>query len=330
MHRATYPICWVVSDGRAGIRNQALGLAGAVAELTPLKIEEKNIVVREPWRSLPPWLWGNALEKLGAESDPFGLPWPDMVISTGRLSVPVSLEIKQRNPNTFLVQTQNPRFAHRNFDLIIPPLHDGVTGDNIFPILGAPNRITAKKLNADTKILETKLPGLKRPVVSVVIGGPNNAYDMTEVWATRFAQEVIDAIGDHDLLITYSRRTPSFIKQILSGVFESKARLISDPSADAPGETYYLGVLGVCDVVVVTCDSVNMITEAASTGRSIFIADLPVKKAVRTKKFTILHKAIENCGASKRWPGTIKPWTYKPLQETKRAAEEIVRRRSMR
>jgi len=334
MSKASHPVCWTISDGRAGVDNQARGLAQAVAEITPLEILSKKIVVREPWRSLPPWLWGNALEKLGVESDLFAAPWPDLIIATGRLSVPVSLEIKKRHAGSFIVQTQNPKFAHGIFDLIIPPIHDGLAGENVFPILGAPNLITAKFLDDETKKLEGQFPDLKRPVVSVIIGGPNKAFEMSEDWAAQFAKDTLSAVGDCDLMVTFSRRTPASIVKFFEDAFRAKALLIFDPmnpdSSTEEVDNPYPGLLGIADIIIVTCDSVNMITEAATAGRSIYIADLPEKENSRKVKFQQLHDAVENCGASKKWRGEIETWTYMPLRETARAAEEIVRRLRLR
>lgn len=324
------PTCWVISDGRAGIENQALGLAEAVANISPIDIQRKRIVVREPWRSLPPWLWGDAIEKLGAESDSIGSPWPDMVIATGRVSIPVSLEIKKRNRQTYIVQTQDPRFGHDLFDLIVPPIHDGLKGANVFPVLGSPNRVTATALSDHANKLKITLPELAGRSAAVLVGGPNKAFNMDEDWALGFAKTLLQAADVVELLVTFSRRTPARISEILTTALKGKAKLIFDPMSGSDEANPYPGILGVVDAVIVTCDSVNMITESASTGRSLYIAELPVADQARAAKFNRFMASIEATGASRTWAGEIDVWSYQPLNETARAAEEIVRRWALR
>ena len=103
------PVCWVVTDGRAGIESQALGLAEAVAEIRPMEIVVKRIGVRSPWRELPWRAWGEALGRLSSASDRLDPPFPELWIGCGRLSVPFAVSIKKRAPETFTVQLQNPR-----------------------------------------------------------------------------------------------------------------------------------------------------------------------------------------------------------------------------
>ena len=323
------PTCWVISDGRAGIENQALGLADSVAQMTPLNVQRKRIVVREPWRSLPPWLWGDAIEKLGVESDALSAPWPDIIIATGRVSIPVSLEIKKRNRQTYIVQTQDPRFAHDVFDLIVPPIHDGLKGANVFPILGAPNRVTASTIASEASKLEETMDDLEGRVTAVLVGGPNKAFSMDEKWALGFAESIL-ASEDADLLLTFSRRTPERVVEILTSALKDKAKLIYDPKSDKTDFNPYPGILGLADAVIVTCDSVNMITEVASTGRSLYVADLPVSDQARAAKFNRFLASVEAAGASRKWEGEIDVWPYTPLNETARAAEEIVRRWALR
>ena len=132
---------WAVSDGRAGIEAQALGLAEAVARLRPAHITTKRIgwpagLGRLPWWLIPP----------GARTgDPIAPPYPDIWIAAGRATLPLSTRmLKWAGGKTFVVQTQHPRAPLDRFDLVAPPEHDGLTGPNVFPILGAPNRLSAE------------------------------------------------------------------------------------------------------------------------------------------------------------------------------------------
>src|ERR1700744_2051914 len=134
---------WVVTEGAAGMENQALGLT----ERLGLPFEIKRVKLKTPWRGLAPRLPASPFGHATPDSTPLTPPWPDLVIGCGRQSIPFVRAIKQASGGrTVLVQTQNPRIDPRAFDLVIPPEHDGLSGPNVFPIIGSPNRITQAKL----------------------------------------------------------------------------------------------------------------------------------------------------------------------------------------
>ena len=139
---------WVVSDGRAGIQNQALGLAEAVQRLTPAEITIKHIRWRPVFDRLPSALKTTAM--LAPTSDPIIAPWPDLWIATGRATLPLSTQVKTwSGGKTFVVQTQDPRWANDRYDMIVAPAHDGLSGDNVFEITGSPHRIPIRRGETD-------------------------------------------------------------------------------------------------------------------------------------------------------------------------------------
>ncbi|HEX7799646.1 MAG TPA: ELM1/GtrOC1 family putative glycosyltransferase, partial [Asticcacaulis sp.] len=124
-------ILWAVSDGRAGIENQALGLAEAVARLTPAEIVVKRLRYRAPWDRLPTALklWPDAM--LRQDSDRIAAPWPDIWIGCGRASLPHGLRMRERSGGkTFVVQLQDPKTDLAPYDLVIAPEHDHLRGAN--------------------------------------------------------------------------------------------------------------------------------------------------------------------------------------------------------
>ena len=73
--------------------------------------------------------------------------------------------------------------------------------------------------------------------------------------------------------------------------------------------------------IVVTCDSSSMISEAALTGKPIFVANiLPKKNDKRFQKFRSLFRELNitrNLGEEEE------NWNYKKLDETNRVAKII-------
>ncbi len=212
---------WAVSDGRAGIENQALGLAEAVARQAPgSEISLKRIAWRSPFDRLPSGfnLAPNLL--LSPDSDPVGPPWPDLWIAAGRASLPLSLRMRQWSKGrSFVVQLQDPRWSPKRFDLVIPPLHDELAGDNVLPILGAPNRVTAARLAEGLRRFAPRLaalpPGRR---IAMMVGGASRGYSLTAAYAAELGDQVLNAL-DHEgaaLLLSFSRRTPRAAQDILT------------------------------------------------------------------------------------------------------------------
>src|ERR1043166_5647927 len=134
---------WVVTEGAAGMENQCLGLA----ERLPLPVRTFRVHLKAPWGWLAPYSVGPALEHLTLASDRPAPPWPRLLIACGRQSIPVSLAIERAScGRTITVQCQDPRINSKDFDLVIPPEHDEIAGENVFPIIGSPNRITTARL----------------------------------------------------------------------------------------------------------------------------------------------------------------------------------------
>ncbi len=315
--------CWVISDGRAGTENQALGLAEAVG----LPITLKRVNPRTPWRWLPAALCpaltqrGRALPRLSRPEDEVSPPWPELLIGAGRLAIPYSLAIKALSQGkTFTVQTQDPRIHCSHFDMVVPPAHDLLAGPNVVPILGSPNRTTVVKLKVESQRVAPLLAHLPRPLVTVLIGGRSKHYRLP----VERMEEIIEDLNSLarttgvGLAVTTSRRTGERnLKALTSGLKKASAFVW-----DGQGHNPYYGMLGLADHIMVTADSTNMVTEAAGTGKPVHIINLPGGSS----KFRRFHKDMEEYGAARPFCGVLENWAYKPLDETARVAR-LVRKR---
>ena len=311
--------CWVISDGRAGILNQCLGLAEAVG----LPIEVKTVHPRWPWTWVPVAMWPRPFRSLGADSATFAPPWPMLAIACGWRSIPFVLEIKRLSEGrTFTVQLQDPRIALSHFDLVVPPEHDEVTGANVLTTLGSPNRISQAKLDAAADQWRARFEALPAPRIGVLIGGKSKAHRFSEGDAEKLAAQLRTLTKDVSLIVTPSRRTGAAQTKIIAGALEGTRSFVWD----GVGENPYFAILAMCDAFLVTSDSTNLLTEAASTGKPVHIVDIPGGNA----KFARLHRTLIERGIARRFSGQIETWSYQPLNETAEAAAEIKRRMSAR
>lgn len=319
----------VVSDGRIGMENQALGLAEALQRLSPSEISVRRVKWRKAFDKLPSAL--KATWMLDPTSDdPFPKAdetWPDVWIATGRATLPLSLTAKRRSGGkTLVVQTQDPRWRTGDYDLVVAPRHDGIEGPNVLSITGSPHRISATRLAEGATSFADRLEPLPRPRVAVLIGGKSRAHDLPEAHAVELAERIAAAIktAGGSLMLTFSRRTPEAAKAAMTARLSGLPGLIWDGEGPNP----YFAFLHMADHILVTEDSANMAAEAASTGVPVHI--LPMVATKPADKFARLHADLRERGAARPLEGTLDSWTYEPLVETDRAAREILNRLAVR
>jgi mitochondrial fission protein ELM1 len=322
------PLCWCLTDGRPGMENQAVGLAEAMG-LAPVT---KRVLLKTPWRILSPHITAFKRYAMSEKGDLIRPPWPQILIATGRPSILPSLYVKgQSGGRTFTVQLQDPVSLRHRFDRIVVPAHDGLSGSNVIAMDGALHRITPQRLAAETPRWAERFSQIPRPRVAVLLGGSNSRYRLGRIEVQELAQQLkaISAQGQ-GLLITGSRRTGAANIEALRQGLAGCPAFISDGSGDNP----YFGILGHADAFVVTCDSVNMISEACSTGRPVHVAILPSqgrRRSATRDKFSRFHRSLEQSGRIRLFKGRIESWTYEPLREMDRIArlvQEAYRARS--
>ena len=306
--------CWILTEGMAGTENQCLGLAEALG----LEPEVKRIALRAPWRWLPvaslPW----PLAAQGKGADPLRPPWPDLLISAGRKSVAPALAIKAKaKGRTFTVHLLNPYGRRLRFDLVAVPRHDRMHGKNVVVTEGALNRITPERLRSAFESHGERLGRMQKPLLAVLLGGASKRFRFTE----RAAEELgvllraVAAETGGSLLITPSRRTEAWIMVKLRAELEGLPAEIWDGTGDNP----YFAYLAAADGIVVTNDSISMASEAATTGKPVFVFALEG----RTRKFLDFHENLRAKGITRPFDGTFASWVYEPLDDTARVAAAV-------
>jgi uncharacterized protein len=309
--------CWVVTDGKAGMESQCLGLAEALG----VALTIKRVALRTPWRWLTPYLRIGGRLQFAPGSDALVPPWPDLLIATGRQSVAAALYVRQASARAgrraLTVQLQNPAIAPSHFDLVVVPRHDRLSGANIIATRGALNRITPAVLAEAAARLAPKIAHLARPYVAVLIGGSNAAYRFHATDAARLGGKLCVAARAHSasLLVTPSRRTGAAqLRAFAEAIAEMPHYLW-----DGTGENPYFGILGLADFIVVTADSVNMVSEAAATGKPLYVFDPPGG----ADKFDRFHQGLRDDGIARLFTGTLEAYSYPPLDDRAAVAARV-------
>lgn len=309
--------CWVLTDGKMGCRRQALGLAKALG----WTFVEKKASRRKPWYWLPPhWHWG-ALTQRTHGSDPLEGPWPDWVISCGFRSIPMSLAIRHASGGqTRCIHIQNPRIHPKHFDWVIAAEHDHLKGDNVITHLGALNDISATAIDQVCQSNHDLIASLPTPRCAVIIGGDTKQYRMqpSDIEATLNHIGSIQQAWQGSLILLSSRRTPQPLREGIAKLCEGNPSL-KHFAPDVPNG--YFTALGSADCLMVSNDSSSMISECCSTGKPVYIINLPGLK--NKKKIKELIESLIEKGYCRVHQDTLEAWSYAPLQESERVAKVL-------
>lgn len=311
---------WAVSDGRAGIENQTLGLAETLARLTPAEIVVKRIAWRGWIGRLPWWAVFAPLRRLTQDSA-IAPPWPDVWIGCGRATLPLSMRVRRWSKGrTFVVQVQDPKTPLKPYDLVIPPRHDGLEGANVLAVTGSPHRVTPEKIAAEYEPFRAEVDRLPGPRAAVLVGGKSRNFDLSAKAAGKMAASIRQAVehAGGSIMLTFSRRTPAPAKAAMKATLEGVRGIFWDGEGPNP----YFAFLAGADFILVTEDSTNMAAEAAATGKPVYVLAMEG----RPGKFASFHEDLRARGAARPFEGTLEHWTYEPLRETERAAREILSR----
>lgn len=310
--------CWTLTNGVTAYKKQTAGIAEALG----LNYLEKICKRHAPWRWMPANITLNALNQLTQSSDSLRPPWPNLLISSGRRTIALSLAIKKASGNkTKVIYVQNPRINPKSFDLIISPEHDHLTGPNIIQTVGATHDITQAKLEAAKKEFESEFSNLPRPLLAIFIGGsngsyPRNHYNFGSTETKQLAQTLIKIAKSYPgtLLISSSRRTGKENAALLKTILRPYQNIhIYQESKKNP----YLAMLALADTIMVTNDSVSMVSEACFTGKPTYLLPLPGYHAQKRRNYHFIQSSL-NKGIIRYYGGSIEHWDYQKLHEVER------------
>ena len=240
----------------------------------------------------------------------------DLVISCGRKSVIPSIFFKRKNKKIFTIHIQNPKVSFKNFDLIVAPEHDKLKGENIITSKGAIHYITKSEIEKAKPYLIDKIRNEK--IVSLILGGPNKYYSFDNAELIKIFRDIKSNFisQGYKAIIIPSMRTPKRVIDLAINEFLVDGFVVNSVDKQA-----YLSSLAIANSIVVTCDSTSMISEAATSGKPIFVAHMqPKKNNYRFKRFYQLFREL---GVTKNLGEKVENWTYDSLNEAERIANIV-------
>ena len=312
---ATPEHCWVITDGAAGNERQALALA------------QRLDVVTRTWRIVPaaPWSWlaprlvaGARLALPPAVRAQFDAPWPAIAIGCGRAAALYTRGLRDwSDGRTFTVQILDPRIAPAHWDVVIAPRHDGLAGANVINPLGSLNPVDAAWL-ADGAAAFPDLERLPAPRTAVLIGASHRDVTVDTAYCVGLVEALArsQARRGGSFLVSTSRRTPPALRDYLRSAFARFPGTFWGGAEDGPNP--YAGYLAHASRIVVTPDSVNMLSEACAVGVPVRLW-LPAPAGGKLGRF---HRALVDAGHVRLFGGPKLPQPA-PLRETADIAARV-------
>lgn len=316
---------WAVSqNGATGMLNQALGLAEALFAGGGFDLPKSfEVDFRWPWTWAPMHPAFASLMSLTPESrvalkEP---AWPDVLVTCGRKSALWAIAVKSASGGrTTTIHVQDPKAKAAWWDLLVVPEHDRVRGDNVVVSKGALHRVTRQKLENGAAAFSQQYSHVPSPRVAVLIGGNNRYFTLDEAWMQEFVGQLRTMVerSGCGLLVSVSRRTGEAETNILRGGLASLPAVLWDGQGPNP----YFGFLGLASTIIVTCDSVSMVSEACSTGKPVLVARLPGA----SKRFDAFYDGLLKRGLIQWFDGRLMSWDTGRLDDMDTIASEIRRR----
>ncbi|MFO1023824.1 MAG: mitochondrial fission ELM1 family protein [Acetobacteraceae bacterium] len=302
---------WIVSEGLAGLQAQALGLAEAAGLSSELRVLKPSV----PWKWVAAKLWPNPL---AAVAGSLTAPLPNLAIGCGGMAGAVLAALRRQSVQ--VVQVQNPRMDLRRYDLVIANTHDELTGPNVVVTRTALHRVTPERLAQEAERWRDRLAPFQRPLVAVLLGGSNGRYRFDRDVGSRLATDLAAMVRRDNVgvIVTPSRRTDPEVTHLLREALTPLGGWVWDFSGDNP----YFGMLALADMIVVTQDSVSMISEASATSVPVMVAPLPGK----SRRQGLFLKTMLDEGRVRLFDGRFAAWPVAPLNDTPLAAAEMNRR----
>lgn len=305
-----------LSDGAAGNENQARALAAALAP----QIEVLQLDPHAPWRWFAPYRIPASRHAFGPDfSARLRAPWPEIAIGCGRQAALATRLLRSASGGRCRsVQILDPRISPAHFDLVIAPHHDKLVGDNVIQSLGGLNAIDDGWLEQARQRF-AQLASLPAPRYALLLGGTTRALELDRTYWNALVARLSTRLRAEgaSLMVTSSRRTPDWLRAAARDGFSAFPGAQWHGAQDGPNP--YAGFLGWADAIVVTPDSVNLMSEAAATRVPVWtFATQPIRGKVGD-----FVEAMHRSGRIRFLGEAAASDRIFPLRETARVATQI-------
>lgn len=266
------PRIWILSRGRKGDLDQMLALSRALG----WPFELKKLSFRGP--EIP--VLSKRLLQDGA--DLLAGPWPDLVFCAEAMPSVIAKEIRRASGGAArAVCIGRPAGAASGFDLVITTAQ--------YRVPPAANVVELSMPLAADAGAEAEARGpVPEGVIALLVGGPAFPDRLDVASARQLASDALaHAEARHAVLhVLTSPRTPQAVVAVLKAAIGAPHRL----QVFGEGENRYREVLRAASEIVVTSDSVSMVSDALASGRPVSVYPLPLARNLTWRAGEWLHR----------------------------------------
>jgi len=301
----------LLTQGMHGMISQVEGLAKAL----DLDFTHHTVELSSFWKMIPPKLTPiskNVYKKINQNEF-------DVIISCGRKSVIPSIHLKNTSKKkVFNIHIQDPKVDLNHFDIIVAPEHDSLNGQNVINTKGAIHYLTENEIRENKDYLKSFIKNDERKIWTLIMGGPTKYYDYSTKNMKHIFTSLYKLLKKHNfqLVVIPSMRTPINTIHYAKEFFGDNHTVVMNIDKKA-----YLSALALAENIVVTCDSSSMISEAALTGKPIYVASILPKK--NDKRFQRFRNLFRELNITRNLGEEVEHWNYQKLDETNRVADII-------
>ena len=350
----------VLDDGKAGHLNQSMAIAEDLRKARMIqgyRAEDTRITVvrikfKSQWKraalgicaGFSSWRCHGCMRCMKAclDKDTYETlmkTWADFVVSCGSSLAGVNIFMSRENNAKNIVIMKPGIFMGLNkYKLALIPEHDRpAKRKNVVLTALAPNLVNEDNVRKDGEVLARRVHIGRLGAVGVFVGGDNPEYTLTEPLTVSLCDGLTDFCDKSgaDILMTTSRRTPGGSEKILKDRARGsdKFKLLVVANEKNPPETVG-GILSMSKVIVVSAESISMISEAVTSGKPVIVFRLAKKKvgitkheraieALEAKGYVKVCDAADLAGAlSKEWNAPAKA---KRIDDNERIFEAVQR-----
>ena len=197
---------------------------------------------------------------------------PSFIITTGKRMAGVSIALKFiLKDKVITIHIQNPKISRNQFDLLLIPEHDAITGKNIIQTKGALSFFLNQEIK-NKKNLTTE-----KPIIFLMVGGRNKRYNPKSIDYYDLGIKAVKASNllNAKLIISTSRRTGIKAEKILKSIFSKKLNDFKFYTFNSKNP--YPNILQKAQYLIVTSDSVSMVSEMATISTPLFVSFFPLR-----------------------------------------------------
>ena len=315
------PKVWIFETALTGAMNQRIGVASKLSENVEIKRFPAKDELLSPDRCLRE-LMGSSFNDRAA--------WPDYVINTEewKHETDFLLALRALSPKTTrVIHLENPRHRNDEFDLIVNSGHlSRIKGENVIRLTGVATWLTKEKVEQEKQRWQSRLGWMQNPMLLVGVGGASEFNPYHDEYGKDFGERIrkFALAKNASVLIATSRRTPATALAALLRELTGVTYLLFDWNRDDAADNPYAAGMGMAGEVVVSGDSLSMMSDAVALGKKLYIHSPP--GSLRPEHPRMIEDLFVKEVARPFTGDVLEDWSYQPISVADQIKTEIKKR----